>query len=145
MTTEQSTVDPCRCEQYKSYLQDLGNIGTRHENTRRFYLGVVSALFVFLSLTGKDGPIHGPVFVLVGITGILLCIVWAAHMKSFGALYGAKFSVLRMMEDQQGLFHAFDEEYKLLRANPRYKFLTFLDSITPALFAVLFIALLFFK
>jgi hypothetical protein len=37
-------------EQYKAYLADVGNIGTRHENTRRFYLSIVSALFVFLSL-----------------------------------------------------------------------------------------------
>src|SRR5712692_4379653 len=90
-------------EQYKSYLQDVGNIGTRHENSRRFFLSVVSALFVFLSMAGKDGPlkvVEGPVKTLVGIVGIILCVVWVMHMQSFGAIYRAKFDVLRAIEKE---------------------------------------------
>ncbi len=38
-------------EQYKAYLQDLGNIGARHENSRRYYLSVVPALFAAVVMT----------------------------------------------------------------------------------------------
>ena len=135
-------------EQYKSYLQDVGNIGTRHENSRRFYLSVVSALFVFLSMAGKDGPlkvVEGPVRTLVRMVGVILCVVWVMHMQSFGAIYRAKFDVLRAIEKECNLFHVFDEEWKHLRANPRFKLLTLIDSAVPVLFAAMFIVLLYFK
>lgn len=135
-------------EQYKSYLQDVGNIGTRHENSRRFYLSVVSALFVFLSMAGKDGPlkvVEGPVRTLVGMVGVILCVVWVMHMQLFGAIYRAKFDVLRAIEKECNLFHVFDEEWKHLRANPRFKLLTLIDSVVPVLFAAMFIVLLYFK
>ena len=140
---------PCEecIEQYKSYLQDVGNIGTRHENSRRFYLSVVSALFVFLSMAGKDGVlkvVDGPVRTLVGLVGIVLCAVWVMHMKSYGAIYRAKFNVLRAMETKCNFFPVFAEEWKYLKDNPRFKLLTLIDSVIPRLFAALFIALLYF-
>lgn len=42
-------------EIYKAYLDDLGRIGSRQEILRQFYLSVISALFVFLSLAGGTG------------------------------------------------------------------------------------------
>jgi hypothetical protein len=135
-------------EQYKSYLQDVGNIGARHENTRRFYLAVVSALFVFLSMAGKDGllkAVEGPVRTLVGMLGIILCVAWVMHMQSFAAIYNAKFGVLRAIEKERNLFPVFDEEWKHLHADPRYRLLTLIDSAVPLLFAALFIALLYLK
>ncbi len=135
-------------EQYKAYLQDVGNIGLRHENSRKFYLSVVSALFVFVSMAGKEGifaNVRGHVLTLVSLVGILLCIAWVMHMQAFGAIYRAKFDVLRKIEDDHGLFHIFDEEWKLLKANPRYVLLTFIDSVMPVLFLLIFIALLYLK
>jgi hypothetical protein len=135
-------------EQYKSYLQDVGNIGVRHENSRSFYLSIVSALFVFLSMAGKDGllkVVEGPVRLLVGVVGIVLCLVWFTHMQSFRAIYLAKFNVLREMEAKGNLFLIFDEEWDFLKKDLRYRGLTIIDSVIPLLFAALFIALLYFK
>ena len=135
-------------EQYKAYLQDVGNIGVRHENSRKFYLSVVSALFVFVSMAGEGGlfgNVRGHVLTLAGAVGILLCIVWVMHMQSFGAIYRAKFDVLRAIENKHSLFHIFDEEWKFLNANPRFKLLTFIDSVTPVLFLLVFVALLYLK
>jgi hypothetical protein len=135
-------------EQYKAYLQDLSNIGVRHENSRKFYLSVVSALFVVVSMAGNEGAfanVQGGVLTLVGAVGILLCILWIMHMQAFGAIYRAKFDVLRKLEDAGGLFHIFDEEWKLLNENPRFKLLTFIDSVMPVLFMLIFIALVYLK
>jgi len=135
-------------EQYKSYLQDVGNIGVRHENSRRFYLSVVSALFVFLSMAGDKGPfqlVQGKVLTLVAAVGIILCVVWGVHMQAFGALYKAKFDVLRMIETKPGFFPIFDEEWKHLKANRRYRFLTLIDTVTPVVFAAVFITVLYLK
>jgi hypothetical protein len=80
-------------EQYKAYLQDVGNIGVRHGNSRKFYLAVVSALFVFISMAGADGlfaNVRGPVLILASAVGILLRIVWVMHMQSFAAIHDDK-------------------------------------------------------
>jgi len=135
-------------EQYKAYLQDVGNIGVRHENSRKFYLSVVSALFVFVSLAGGDGlfaNVRGHVLTLASAVGILLCIIWVMHMQSFAAIYRVKFDVLRAIENKHDLFNIFDEELKLLDGDPRFKLLTFIDSIFPVLFLLVFVALLFLK
>ncbi len=42
-------------EQYKAYLQDLGNIDARHETARGFYITVLSALLSFLALAARTG------------------------------------------------------------------------------------------
>lgn len=135
-------------EQYRAYLQDLGNIGVRHENSRKFYLSVVSALFVFVALAGKEGllvNVRGHVLTLSAIVGMLLCIIWVIHMQSFGAIYRAKFDVLRTIEDEYNLFHIFDKEREFLEANPRFKLLTVIDLVIPILFLFIFVALLYFK
>ncbi len=75
-------------EQYKAYLQDVGNIGVRHENSRKFYLSVVSALFVFVSMAGEKGVfvnVQWHVLTLAGLVGILLCVVWVMHMGHLGS------------------------------------------------------------
>jgi hypothetical protein len=134
--------------QYKTYIQDVGNIGVRHENSRKFYLSVVSALFVFIALAGKEGlfeSVRGYVLILSGIVGILLCIVWVLHMQSFRAIYRAKLDVLRAIEGKCNLYHIFDEEWKSLKTNPRYKVLSVIDSVIPILFLLIFVALLYFK
>jgi hypothetical protein len=80
-------------EQYKAYLQDVDDIGVRHENSRKFYLAVVSALFVFVSMAGGDGlfaNVRGHVLTLASAVGILLCTVWVMHMQSFAAIHDDK-------------------------------------------------------
>lgn len=135
-------------EQYKAYLQDVGNIGVRHENSRRFYISVVSALFVFLSMAGDKGLfqlVQGKVLTLVAVVGIMLCVVWGVHMQAFGALFKAKFDVLKAIETKPGFYPIFDEEKKHLEANPRYRFLTLIDTVTPLMFAAVFITVLYLK
>jgi hypothetical protein len=48
------------------------------------------------------------------------------------------------METWCNLLHVFDEEWKHLKNNPRFKLLTLIDSAIPVLFAAPFIALLHF-
>jgi hypothetical protein len=148
---------------YKAYLQDLGRIGGRHENTRKFYISVISALFVFLSMAGKDGifvNVQGGVLVVVGIVGILVCVAWFEHMRSFETLFAAMLRTLRSLESDlpskpftilheslkvgeqkgEGGEPKSDQEIKW-----RYTPLTIVDRIVPAASVVLFIGLLVFK
>jgi hypothetical protein len=67
------------------------------------------------------------------------------HMQAYAALYKAKFDVLRTMETKHELFPVFSDEWNVLRVDPRYWFLTKFDTVTPILFVVLFLAILFLK
>jgi hypothetical protein len=135
-------------EQYKCYLQDIGNIGTRHENSRRFYLSVVSALFVFLSMTGENGPFLNMKFavqIIVGIVGGIMCIVWVIHMQSFRAIFKVKFKVIVEIEKENRLLNIFEREHKYLNSDNHYNPLTVIDSIAPYVFMLLFITIMFIK
>ena len=134
-------------QQYTAYLEDVGNIGQRHENARRFYLSVVSALLVFLSLAGDNGPfvsVKSAVQLAAGLSGLSICILWFVHMLSFGALFRAKFKTLRLMEENLA-FPIFAREWDLLKDNRRYTALTFVDSLMPVVFAFIYLATLFLK
>jgi hypothetical protein len=86
---------------YKAYLDDLGRLGGRHETLRAFYLTLVSALATILGLTSSTGPfndVRDDFQFAVGATGLLLALVWSAHMRSFSVYFQAKREVLSELE-----------------------------------------------
>ena len=90
-------------EQYKIYIGDLGNIGTRHAQTNTWYVSILSALLVFLSLSSGVGAlsdVRTGSQAAVAILGLVICWMWSLHARSFGLLYLAKFNVIRKMEEQ---------------------------------------------
>ena len=104
-------------EQYKAYLTDLGNIGSRYGTTNAFYLSVITALLGVLALSGKDRGFAqldvSLVFIVCGF-GVLLCLIWFATIWYFSTLFRAKFAVLRQLESR--LAHpSFANEYLFLR------------------------------
>lgn len=128
-------------EQYKAGMQDLAHIGVRHETARSFYLSVVSALLVFLSLAGKDGPLGSvgrTLFVLVGIGAVAICCLWLIHTLSFTALFSAKIGRLGKMETQLP-FQNFREELEILKSDARYVRLTYVECWVAVVFMAIFI------
>lgn len=128
---------------YRMYLDDLGRIGARHETLRTFYLSVISALFVFLSLAGPTGAlltIQAGVRGLAGGVGALISLSWLLHMWSFAGLYKAKRHTLTEAEKHLP-FKPFTVEKAELdnMARPR---LTTVDRIVAIIFGMLFIVLI---
>lgn len=146
MANESSTENH-KIEQYKAYMQDVANIGTRHETARGFYLSVLSALLAFVALAGTDGPLSGigpRLFIVISLGAIAICILWFLNTLSFAALYGAKLSQLQKMEE--GLpFKNFTDEYKTLKKDWRYTRLTTVECFVASTFIVLFIVALALK
>ncbi len=132
--------------QFKAYLDDLGRIGGRHEELRKFYLSVISALFVYVSLAGKDGVLgdQGPgVLGVVGLVGVAICLLWFFHMRSFNVLFLAKIETLAELEPRLA-FPLFATESAKLRSKS-YTPLTTVDQVVAIVLGVLFMALLYFK
>ena len=142
------TTEEMALELYKAYLDDLGRMGGRHEVARAFYLSVISALFVFLSLSGTTGPlvaVSAGVQIVVCLVGILISLVWFLHMCSFGTLFRAKKHMLVQAETEAKFpIKPFTEEAVFLQSNKRLR-LTVIDRLVSVAFAVLFAALAVLK
>ena len=90
---EASSIENQKIEQYKAYMQDVANIGSRHETARGFYLSVLTALLAFVALSGKDGPLNG-----IGANlFIVLSLRCHCHLRS---LASAHFIVFRPLPRQ---------------------------------------------
>lgn len=102
-------------EQYKAYLSDLGNIGTRSTTANGFYLSVITALLGVLALTKKDESyfaLQDILSIAIPIFGLLTCWVWRDTMRFYKQLFLAKFAILRQLELLAGLHTVFEEERK---------------------------------
>jgi hypothetical protein len=116
----------------------------------------MSALFVFLSMAGKDilVNVQGPVLKVVAVVGILICLAWFEHMRAFGALFGAKLKTVHKLEEalKQNLpLTPFTDEAAILmeRKKPKTKWsyspITLVDRFTPLGFLALFVLLAYLK
>jgi len=136
---------PPYLEQYKAYLADLGNIGTRYATSNGFYLSVVTALLGILALTKVGEAFVGSqayLAVVVPIFAIMVCWIWLKTIAYYDNLFAAKFTVLRAMETDGQLFKIYELEKKTLdeRAPPRSMLKN--DRRVPLLLMGLFVIVL---
>lgn len=126
-------------EQYKIYVADVGNIGTRYAATNVFYLSVITALLTLLALAGADKPlakIGGVLFFAISFSAILICWVWLKTIDFYSVLFGAKFDVLREIEKSLD-FKIYAREREILLAR-KVEWLTKNERRVPALLMWLF-------
>ena len=127
---------------YTSYVEDLGRIGGRHETVRAFYITLLTTLFTFLALAGKDGLLQDlrmGVQALVGLVGLAVCGAWALHMRAFREIYEQKFSALRAIEASLPI-KPFTQEGHAPRVH-----ITAVDQGLAVVVGILFMVLLFTK
>ena len=100
-------------DQYKSYMVDVGNIGTRYTTSNGFYLSVITALLGILALT-KTGEIFEGSRIYLGLAvctfAVLVCVGWQRTIRYYAKLFAIKFEVLREMERAGNLFPIFAKE-----------------------------------
>lgn len=100
-------------DQYKAYLSDLGNIGTRYTTSNGFYLSVITALMGILALTKVGEIFERPktyLGLVVSVFAVLVCLVWRRSVTDYAELFKIKFEVLREMEQKGNLFPIFKYE-----------------------------------
>jgi hypothetical protein len=101
-------------EQYKAYLTDLGAVGSQFATTQAFYLTIISALIAVLAFKETIRPIQhyfGAVPIVIFIFIALVCATWWLTAQVFSNLIGAKFEVLRAIEQKYpALYPMFTEQ-----------------------------------
>ena len=108
-------------EQYKAYVVDLGNVAAQLSTIQTFYLSVISGLIAILAFKEANRPIEdyfGWVPIVVFIFIALVCATWFFTEQQFNNIVGAKFKVLRSMEDKYtDLYPMFTEQTNYYLAN----------------------------
>jgi len=133
-------------EQYKTYVEDLGNLGTRHADTTKFFVSLLSALVVFQSVAGQITGARTHLLAVAGsAAGILICALWGLTAHSYSKLYQAKLGVIRDLETH--LSHpCYADEYRTLeelRFTPISKYEKLTSFLMGSLFVVVGAATVF--
>ena len=129
-------------EQYKAYLADLGNVGSRYTTANGFYLSVITALMGVLALTETGKLLNAvprPVLWAVCLLGSVICWAWYRALSFYRRLFAAKFQVVNELEENLPL-QCFAEEYEHMKGKGATSVLA-IDKLVPIVVAVLFIAL----
>jgi hypothetical protein len=117
--SEAQTIEPqpqSVLDQYKAYLADLGNFGTRYTTSNGFYLSVITALLGILALAKPSDVLAGSRTYLgfaVSAFAVLVCMVWSRSVASYRKLFAIKFDILREMEKKGNLFPIYKLENEM--------------------------------
>jgi hypothetical protein len=134
-------------EQYKLYVQMADNISSRRSQTNAFFISVLSALLVFLSLAsdGKQSSnILNIAYIAMAILGLLICGVWFVNIQSYKQLNSGKYKVIHEIE-QQLPFPCYDREWDILGQggdSKNYLPITHIERYIPLLMSVPFLLVL---
>ena len=127
-------------EQYKLYVEMADRVSQRREQSNRFYVTLLTAVASLLILVARLGVTDGVwpmVFLISGVFGMALSVVWHGNIQAYRKLDTAKFDVIGKMEEELPVA-PYAYEWEQLR--PHYYYISKIEQFVPALFAVLFIA-----
>lgn len=129
-------------EQYKLAVEMADRISARREGANKIFLSVNSIMLVFLAT--RD--IFSEIYIFISIFGILLSLVWASILKSYGNLNSAKYVVIKEMEKMLPGKVYIDESNKInKRAGKKvYEKLTIVERRVTLLFLGFYIFLLIY-
>jgi energy-coupling factor transporter transmembrane protein EcfT len=147
MTPEEDQKQKIIFEQYKLYVEMADRISQRRAQTNQFYLTILSALVVILSFIVSNhlyAKILNLVIVVVGVVGILLCIIWYYNIESYKQLNSGKFKVIHEMEAALP-FAAYKREWEILGKGKKRKIyfpITHIEKYLPLIMVGLYVLLI---
>lgn len=133
-------------EQYKLYVEMADRVSQRREQSNRFYVTLVAAIVALLILAARLGVADGVwpiIFLISGLFGIALSVVWQFNINSYRQLNRVKFAIIGEMEKQLPAA-PYADEWQLLRPKegpPQYIQLTRVERFVPVIFSLLFLGL----
>ena len=133
---------PILLEQYKLFVGTSEALIARRQQVNTFFLSVNSIILAGTGLLIREGTannITGPAFVVLGLSGIVLCVAWARMIRSFGQLNQGKFEVIHALERRLPA-RIFAAEWAVLGRGAdasKYKPFTRTESLPPWIFGLL--------
>ena len=133
--------------QYKLYVEMADRISQRREQSNRFYVGVLAGMITFIAvLTRLDISVNvwAVVFLVAGLLGSGISVVWLVNIQSYRALSTAKFAVINELEKSLPA-QGFARGWNLLQCSDssiRYLQLTRVEQIVPGILGLIFVGLM---
>ncbi|MEM8565579.1 MAG: hypothetical protein AAGF85_03915 [Bacteroidota bacterium] len=132
-------------EQYKLYVTMADKVSDRRSKTNQFYITLLSALLVVVSLVvNKDGLVAQNVVLLsIGILGLIICLIWAVNIRSYRKLNTAKFKIIHELETRLN-YPGFTIEWEILGKGmdkKNYLQLTRVEALIPSILTIPFLTL----
>ena len=90
-------------EQYKLIVGTSEALVSRRQQVNTFFLSVNSIILGAIGLLIRENAannIVGPAFVILGISGMILCFAWSRMILSFRQLNRGKFDVIHALEQR---------------------------------------------
>ena len=134
-------------EIYRLHAELADRVSQRREGANRLYVSLHVGLVIFLAALMRFGFGDAPerlVFGAIGSFGVLLSVSWFVVIRSYSQLNGEKYRVLGEIEEQlpfQFLAKEWDPQARGKKSN-RYWQLTYVEATLPAIFFLLFLALI---
>ena len=131
-------------DQYKSYEQDLGNIGSRYATTNNFYYSIISALMGIVTIIKSPDANHLQLYLqgAISLFAILLCMSWWKSIISFRNQFSIKFDVLRELEKAAGIFPVYAKEKEIFLKKDQRKGLIKHEESIPLILILPFAAII---
>ncbi len=91
-------------DQYKAYMTDVGNIGSRYTTAQTFYLSVVSALIGIVTFVAKDAGAFQKylwaVTAFITFFTALLCYIWWRTLDFYSHLFNGSSTIYPIFTDE---------------------------------------------
>lgn len=88
-------------EQYKFYAGTSNDVSNRRLRTNRFYVSLLSGILVALPFVldlNDLTPIRLAAILIIGLVGVMLCVLWFFNILSYKQLNQGKYEVIHDME-----------------------------------------------
>lgn len=130
---------------YQIYSQTVENTTDRRLKTNNLYIALNTLLIGLLVAFIKwDNSINCIAFIIIGVLGFLLSLLWKSNIQSYRQLNEAKFKIILKLEEKLP-FACYTDEWDILgkgKDSKRYHLLSKIEAKIPLLFSVVFFLLL---
>ena len=137
-------------EQYKLYVEMADRISQRRDQSNRFYAGLLTALVALLVVVTRldsSNEIVAVVFLIDGLCGVLLSLVWFVNIQSYRTLNKVKFDIINDLELQLPAQGYSEEKDRLEHLGGHLEFLQLsrVEQFVPGIFSLPFIGLVIYS
>lgn len=131
-------------EQYKLYVEMSDRVSQRRDQANRLYIALLTGLAAVLAIVVDAdvfSNVEAVVFLIAGLVGASVCLVWYLTIQAYRALNSGKFAVIHEIEQQLPI-EGYKKEWEIIRpveGKPKYFQLTRIEQFVPGIISIPFL------
>ncbi len=118
--------------QWQTCVEMANSVSQRRDTMNNIFVTLNLAIITAISITWNLKTL----FILV--SGVVVCIIWIIFIRNYKLLNTEKFNVINNIEKHLPVM-PFNDEWKRLKSNKKYKDSTKLEKTLPIMFIILYL------